>query len=52
MELYTVYYHPIYGKLTLFKKINLEKGEHNFSIYVNDKVGNSLKVEGKIIVKD
>jgi len=51
-KFYPVYYHPIYGKLTLFKKIKLEKGEHKFSIYANDKVGNSLKVEGKIIVKD
>jgi hypothetical protein len=51
-KFYPVYYHPIYGRLTLFKKIKLQKGEHNFSIYANDKAGNSLKIEGKIIVRD
>lgn len=51
-KFYPVYYHPLYGRLTIFKKIKLEKGEHNFSIYAKDIVGNLLKVEGKIIVKN
>ncbi len=51
-KFFPLYYHPIYGRLNLFKKIKLEKGEHEFSLKINDKAHNQLDIKGKIIIKE
>ena len=51
-KFFPLYYHPIYGRLNLFKKIKLEKGEHEFSLKIKDKVDNQLEIKGKIIIKE
>lgn len=51
-KFFPLYYHPVYGRLNLFKKIKLEKGEHEFSLKISDRVNNELNIKGKIIIND